>query len=89
MKGDGCLIVGFNQANKCGPPGKSDVGFTGRLSQINIWNTELDHINVKKIYMGCDKYEGNVLSWKLASLNKTLVGGNITQPSSACTRTCK
>jgi hypothetical protein len=88
VKGGGCLIIGSSQLTPCGSlnEGKS---FTGKLSQINIWNRVLDEYDVTKLYRTCDVYLGDVLPWKRSLIDKYVGGNNVTSPSEACQSNCE
>jgi hypothetical protein len=72
--GGGILTVGYNISEQS----KAEEGTLGNL---NIWNFDIGSNEVKRMSYGCDKKQGNVISWRsFLSRDKT----NIRTPA-----TCK
>ena len=41
----------------------SDYSFKGEISQVNMWDRELDDKDVRLLYLTCGWAPGNVLNW--------------------------
>ena len=86
LKGGGTLVIGARKK----VDGTLINLFKGSISNLNIWDRAFDEGEIRKLFLGCEAFRGNVLPWC-----ETIIGSMIKHevyiksPSTACASSCK